>query len=251
MSQPSKMSPLDGPQDAPHGPADAMTFVEHLEELRWRIVKSLIALVLACLACFAVHRQLMTWLSMPAGDVSFIFTAPGEYFMASLKVAFYGGLYLALPVILYQVLAFLAPGLTPNERHWVVPIAAGSFALFTAGAAFAYVVLLPAGLHFLLGFAPTAIAPMLSIGTYLGFAAALVFAAGFIFELPLVLLAFALVGILSSALLARFRRVAYVAALAIAAVISPSGDLFSQLLLAGALMLLYELSVWLIRLTGR
>lgn len=235
----------------PEGAPGEMTFVEHLEELRWRIVKSLVALVLGFIACFAVNRQLMTWLSMPAGDVSFIFTAPGEYFMASLQVAFYGGLYLALPVILYQVLAFLAPGLTNTERHWVVPIAAGSFLLFTAGAAFAYFLLLPAGLHFLLGFAPTAIAPMLSIGTYLGFAAALVFAAGFIFELPLVLLALALVGILSSAMLARFRRMAYVATLAIAALISPSGDIFTQLLLAAALVLLYELSVWLIRLTGR
>lgn len=228
-----------------------MTFVEHLEELRWRIVKSLVALVVGFGVCFGFHRQLMAWLSAPAGDVSFIFTAPGEYFMTSLKVAFYGGLYLALPVILYQTLAFLAPGLTPHERNWVVPISIGSFLLFTAGAAFAYVLLLPAGLHFLLGFAPTAIAPMLSIGTYLGFAAALVFAAGFIFELPLVLLALALVGILSSATLARFRRAAMVAALAVAALISPSGDIFSQLMLAGALVLLYELSVWLIRLTGR
>lgn len=238
-------------QTPPDGKVDEMTFVEHLEELRWRIVKSLVALVVGFITCFAVHRHLMTWLSMPAGDVNFIFTAPGEYFMASLKVAFYGGLYLALPVILYQTLAFLAPGLTPNERHWVIPIAVGSFVLFSLGAAFAYVLLLPAGLHFLLSFGPSSIAPMLSIGTYLGFAAALVFAAGLIFELPLVLLAMALVGIVSSTMLARFRRVAFVAALAVAALISPSGDIFSQLMLAGALVLLYELSVWLIRLTGR
>lgn len=228
-----------------------MTFVEHLEELRWRIVKSLVALLVGFVACFAFHRELMTWLSRPAGGVEFIFTAPGEYFMAALKVAFYGGLYLALPVILYQSLAFLAPGLTPHERRWVIPITLGSFLLFTAGAAFSYVLLLPAGLHFLLGFSPASIAPMLSIGTYLGFAAALVFAAGLVFELPLVLLALALVGILSSRMLAGFRRVAFVAALAVAALISPSGDIFSQVMLALALILLYELSVWLIRLTGR
>ncbi len=238
-------------QTPPDRVTGEMTFVEHLEELRWRIVKSLVALIVGFGACFAVHRQLMTWLSVPAGGVDFIFTAPGEYFMASLKVAFYGGLYLALPVILYQILAFLAPGLTPNERNWVIPISIGSFVLFTAGAAFAYKLLLPAGLHFLLGFAPTTIAPMLSIGTYLGFAAALVFAAGFIFELPLVLLALALVGIISSSMLARFRKVAAVAALAISALISPSGDIFSQLMLAGALYVLYELSIWLIRATGR
>lgn len=238
-------------QTPPEHAAGEMTFVEHLEELRWRIVKSLVALVVGFIACFAFHRQLMTWLSVPAGGVEFIFTAPGEYFMATLKVAFYGGLYLALPVILYQSLAFLAPGLTPHERRWVIPITVGSFALFTTGAAFAYRLLLPAGLHFLLTFSPASIQPMLSIGTYLGFAAAMVFAAGLIFELPLVLLALALVGILSSKMLSRFRRVAFVAALAIAAVISPSGDLFSQIMLAGALIVLYELSVLLIRFTGR
>jgi len=106
-------------------------------------------------------------------------------------------------------------------------------------------------IDFLLGFAPSAIAPMLSIGTYLSFAAALLFASGFVFELPLVLLALAWIGVLSSQMLARFRRAAIVAALAIGAIITPSADIFSQALLAGALVALYELSIWLIRATGR
>ncbi|MNL04099.1 Sec-independent protein translocase protein TatC [compost metagenome] len=237
---------------APHNRlAGEMTFVEHLEELRWRIVKSLLALAVGFGLAFAYSKVLMAWLSVPAGDVDFIFTAPGEYFMASLKVAFFAGLYLALPVILYQLVAFVAPGLTPTERRWVLPVVAGSFLLFTVGGAFAYYALLPAGLHFLLGFAPTTVAPMLSIGTYLGFAASLLFAAGLVFELPLLLLALAWIGVLSSAILASFRKVAIVLALAIGAVITPSADIFSQLMLAGALVLLYELSVWLIRLTGK
>ncbi|HEY9897835.1 MAG TPA: twin-arginine translocase subunit TatC [Pantanalinema sp.] len=231
--------------------AGEMTFVEHLEELRWRIVKSLAALAAGFGLAFVYSRLLMAWLSVPAGDTRFIFTSPAEYFMASLKVAFFAGLYLALPVILYQLVAFVAPGLTPTERRWVLPVVAGSFLLFTAGGAFAYYALLPAGLHFLLGFAPSTVAPMLSIGTYLGFAASLLFASGFIFELPLVLLALAWIGVVSSAMLARFRKVAIVLALAIGAVITPSADIFSQLMLALALVLLYELSVWLIRLTGK
>lgn len=228
-----------------------MTFVEHLEELRWRIVKALLALAAGFGLAFVYSKVLMAWLSVPAGDVSFIFTSPAEYFMASLKVAFFAGLYLALPVILYQLVAFVAPGLEPTERRWVVPVVVGSFLLFTAGGAFAYYALLPAGLHFLLGMAPSTVAPMLSIGTYLGFAASLLFAAGFVFELPLVLLALAWIGVLSSGMLARFRKVAIVLALAIGALISPSADIFSQLMLALALVLLYELSIWLIRITGR
>jgi len=230
---------------------DEMSFVEHLEELRWRIIKSLVAVAAGFGVAFCFNRQLLTWLSHPAGKVHFIYTAPGEYFMSSLKVAFFAGLYLALPVVLYQAIAFVAPGLHPHERRWVVPIAIGSFGLFTVGAACSYVALLPAGLRFLLGFAPSAIAPMLSIGTYLSFAAALLFASGFVFELPLVLLALAWIGVLSSQMLARFRRAAIVAALAIGAIITPSADIFSQALLAGALVALYELSIWLIRATGR
>lgn len=232
-------------------PPDEMTFIEHLEELRWRIIKALLALVVGFVVSFVFNRQLLTWLSVPAGHVRFIFTSPAEYFMASLKVALFAGLYLSLPVILYQAIAFLAPGLTPTERRWVVPISLGSFLLFTLGAAFAYYALLPAGLRFLIGFAPASVTPMLAIGTYLGFAASMLFAAGFIFELPLVLLALAMIGVVSSGLLARFRRVAIVAALAIGAIITPSADIFSQVMLAGALILLYESSIWLIRFTGR
>lgn len=228
-----------------------MTLVEHLDELRGRLLKSLLALALTMALSLAMHRQLIAWLRAPAADTAFVFTAPPEYLMAALKVAFYAGLYLALPVILYQVLAFVAPGLHPHERRWVAPIAAGAFLLFSAGAAFAYWVLLPTGLHFLLTFSADAVTPMLSIGAYLGFAAALVFASGLIFELPLVLLALALAGLVSSRRLASWRRGALLVAIALGALITPGGDVFSQLLLAGALYGLYELSLALIRLIGR
>lgn len=234
----------------PRTPSD-MSLVEHLDELRWRLIKAFAALAVGFIACFSLHRQIILWLTRPVGTTQFIFTAPPEYFVAALKVAFFAGLYLALPVILYQVVAFVLPGLTPQEQRWVLPIAAGSFLLFTLGGAFSYYVLLPAGLHFLLGFAPGSVVPMLSVGTYLGFAASLVFATGLVFELPLVLLAFAWAGIVNSRMLASFRRGAIVAAVALGAVITPSADIFSQVLLAGALYGLYELSVALVRLIGK
>lgn len=236
------------PQPNPHA---EMSFVEHLEELRWRLIWAIATLAIGCGVGFAFNRQLLTWLTRPAPHVEFIFTAPGEYFMASLKIAFFAGLYLALPMILYQGISFVAPGLAPQERRWVIPVTLGAFVLFTVGGAFAYFALLPAGLHFLLGLAPDAIAAKLSIGTYLGFTSALIFAAGFIFQLPIVLLALAVLGIVSSDQLKRLRRVAIVASLALGAVLSPSADLLSQLMLAGALVVLYELSIVLSRAAGR
>ena len=231
-----------------------MTLVEHLEELRWRLIKGLVAVVAGFALCFTFSHNLILLLSRPAQSVhavKFIFTSPGEYFMSSVKVSFFAGLYLALPIILYQLIAFLAPGLSPKERNWIAPITFGSFLLFTLGAVFAYFAILPTGLHFLLTFAPSSIQPMLSIGTYIGFAAALLFASGLAFELPLVLLALSWVGLVSSKLLSRFRQFAWVATLVVGAIITPSVNGFSQVMLAGALIILYEFSIWLIRFTGR
>jgi len=228
-----------------------MPVFEHLEELRWRLIKALAAVAAGWALAFAFHQPILDWLIRPAGSTHFVFTAPAEMFVATLKVSFFAGLYVALPVVIYQLVAFVNPGLMPDERRWIVPITFGAFLLFTLGAAFSYFALLPAGLKFLIGFAPADIAPMLSVGTYLSFAAALLFAAGFVFQLPLVLLALALVGLITSGTLTRLRRVAWVLALALGAILTPSGDIFSQLMLAGALVVLYELSHLLIRAIGQ
>jgi len=232
--------------NTPHD-VNQLTFLEHLEELRWRLLKTVSAITAATLLAFVFHRPLVTWLLKPTGSLQLIFTAPAEYFMVTLRVAFFAGLYLSLPVLLYQVIAFIAPGLTAAERRWTLPMLAAAFLLFTSGALFSYFFLLPVGLKFLVGFAPEGIAPMLSIGSYLSFAASLVFASGLSFELPLVLFFLSLMGIVSSAKLMNFRRYFLIVALVVAAVVTPSPDIFTQGMLALALMALYELSIVLIK----
>lgn len=250
-------------EPAPETLGPEMSVFEHLEELRWRIVKSFSAVLVAAIGVFAFNNPIIQFLERPlkpgatpfsspnSPEVVLIFTSPGEYFMAVVKVALLGGLYLALPVLLYQILAFVGPGLHPHERRWAIPTIVGAFIFFTIGMIFSYHLLLPAGLQFLVGFAPSEVKPMLSIGKYLGFAAGLLFATGLAFQLPLFLLGASVVGVVTSYSLAKYRRQAFFAAFVLAAVLTPSIDIFSQVMMAGALYLLFELSIVLIRLTGK
>ncbi|MNX21715.1 Sec-independent protein translocase protein TatC [compost metagenome] len=224
-----------------------MTFLEHLEELRWRLLKTVSAIAVGTILAFVFHQQLVTWLLKPAAGIELIFTAPAEYFMVTLRVAFFAGLYLSLPVLLYQAIAFVAPGLTPSERRWTLPMLVAAFLLFTTGALFSYFFLLPVALKFLIGFAPEGISPLLSIGNYLAFAASLVFASGLSFELPLVMFFLSLMGLVTSPKLKEFRRYFIIVALTIAAVVTPSPDVFTQGILAIALMALYELGILLVQ----
>ncbi len=240
------------------GPGGEMTLVEHLEELRWRIIKSAVAVAIGFALCFWFNQPIIGWLLSPALKVagissgSLIFTTPAEYFMAAVKVAFFGGIYMALPIILYQVIAFVSPGLTETERKWAVPMTVGAALLFTLGGAFSYWGLLPICLRFLVGFAPTTIVhPMLTVGSVLTFTTLFLFATGVVFQLPLILLGLALLGVVNSRMLTRFRKFSILIAFAAGAILTPSPDVFSTTLLALALIVLYETSVVLIRLAGR
>lgn len=239
-----------------------MSVVDHLEEMRWRIFKALASVATAATGVFVFNGPVIRILEAPLHarvgpfggvppQVQLIFTSPGEYFMAAVKVSLLGGLYLALPIVLYQLLAFIGPGLLPTERRWAVPTVLGAFVFFTIGMIFAYFVLLPAGLAFLIGFAPVEVKPLLQVGKYLGFAAGLVFATGLAFELPLFLLGASAVGVVTSYSLARQRRPAFFVCFVVAAILTPSIDVFSQVMMASALYLLFELSIVLIRMTGK
>jgi sec-independent protein translocase protein TatC len=230
-----------------------MSYLEHLEELRWRIIKSLAAFVVAALGVFYFQQPILTELKKPISTrhAELVFTSIPEYFMAVIKVSLLGGLYLSLPVTLYQFLAFVSPGLTSKESKWAIPLTLASFILFTIGALFGYYLLLPTGLGFLIGFAPSSIKPMLSIEKYLGFSAGAVFATGISFLLPVFLLVASVIGLTTSYFLARYRRQAILVAFVLAAIITPSIDIFTQVILAVALYILFELGIILIRLTGK
>ena len=143
-----------------------MSLVDHLEELRQRVFRSLIAIVLGALACLLAVKPLVRLLEEPAGSIRFLQLAPGEFLFVSFKVAGYAGLTLAIPYVLYQGLAFVLPGLTQNERRLIAPAVAGSAVLFFAGIAFSWWALIPAALGFLVSYGADVVEPIWSIERY-------------------------------------------------------------------------------------
>jgi len=219
----------------------------HLQELRKRLVLSFIVVAVGFVICYAFSQDLFDILSkpllkiMPSGS-SLIFTSVAEAFFTYMKVAFIAGIILASPFVLFQVWAFVTPGLYRHEKRYVIPfVAAGSF-FFALGILFAYFVAIPAGFKFLLGYATDFIKPMPSMKEYLSFSIKFLLAFGLVFEFPVVLVLLARIGVVDAKMLARHRKYAILLIFIFAAVMTPP-DVISQLLMAIPLMGLYELSI--------
>ena len=226
-----------------------MPLVDHLEELRQRVLRSLGAVVICALACLLAVRPLVRLLEEPAGSIRFLQLAPGEFLFVSFKVAGYAGLTLALPFVLYQGLAFVLPGLTRGERRLIAPAVAGSAVLFLAGLGFAWWALVPAALRFLVSYGADVVEPIWSIERYLDFVLLLMLATGLSFQLPVLQLVLGSLGILNSkAMLSGWRLVVLLSALA-GAVLTPSTDPVTMLLLSGAITGLYLVGVGLVAFT--
>jgi sec-independent protein translocase protein TatC len=200
---------------------------------------------------FYFSEPLMQFLIKPLGDVKLHVTEVTGSFYAYLKVALIFGIGGSLPVIVYQLWMFVSPGLYKSERAMILPFILISLILFGIGAGFCYLVVLPLALDFLIGFGGEILNPIITVSSYLGFAGMLLLSFGFGFELPIVAFVLGKVGIISSGMLARGRRYAVVGILIVAAVLTPTPDVFTQLMLAGPLYLLYELSIIVVRITGR
>ena len=228
-----------------------MTLVGHLEELRARILRSLLAVVIGAAGCLLLVKPLVRLLEVPAHGIRFLQLAPGEFLFVSLKVAGYAGLSLALPYVLYEGLAFVLPGLTRRERRLVAPAVAGSAVLFLAGLAFAWWALVPAALRFLVSYGAEVVEPIWSIERYLDFVLLLMVATALAFQLPVLQLLLGALGLLDAAtMLGAWRWVVLVSALA-GAVLTPSTDPITMLLLTGAITALYLVGVGLATLAGR
>ena len=228
-----------------------MTLVDHLEELRNRVLRSLLAVVLGAAICLVFVKPLVKLLEMPAHGIRFLQLAPGEFLFVSIKVAGYAGLTLALPYVLYEVLAFVLPGLTRRERRLVAPAVAGSAVLFAAGLAFAWWALVPAALTFLVNYGADVVEPSWSIERYLDFVLLLMVATALTFQLPVLQLLLGALGLIKArTMLAAWRWVVVVAAIA-GAVLTPSTDPVTMLLLAGAITALFLLGVALVALAER
>lgn len=225
-----------------------MSLMEHLEELRRRLLRSLLVLLVAAAAAVVVVRPLVRLLEQPAEGIRFLQLAPGEFFFVSLKVAGYAGLVLALPWWLFEGLAFVLPGLTRRERRLLAPAVAGSSVLFFAGLAFAWWALVPAALRFLVSYGADVVEPLWSIERYLDFVLLLMVATALAFQLPVLQLVLGALGLIDAAtMLGAWRWVVLASALA-GAVLTPSTDPITMLLLASALLALYLLGVALVAL---
>lgn len=230
-----------------------MTLFDHLEELRQRLFVSVLAVGAAIVGCFAFSKELILILEAPvlAQGVRFLQLGPGEFFFTTLKVSGYSGLLLGAPVILYEIIAFVLPGLTMSERRFLAPIVLGSSVLFYAGIVFSHLVLTPAALNFFVNYAEGAVESFWSIDQYFEFVLVLMFSTGLSFQVPVIQLLLGQTGLVSGDQMLSIWRYVVVGAVVAAAVLTPSTDPLTQMLLAGPLLGLYLGGAWMVKLSGR
>ena len=233
----------------PRSSTGEMPFLDHLEELRWRIIYSLGALVIGIAIGFLVtfKLDLIGVLQRPVlpylRGQTLVFTHPGDTFSAILQMSFVVGIVVALPVIGYNVWAFLSPALYRHERRVVIPVLLAATLLFLGGVALAYFLVLPLTLKFLFGLEAQSLTPMITVSEYFGFVTSMCLAFGGVFEVPIVIVGLSALGIVSPQTLGKFRRYAVIIAYGGAAIITPGDLLTTTIALAVPLYLLYELSV--------
>jgi sec-independent protein translocase protein TatC len=232
------------PRRLSHG--EEATLVEHLGELRGRIVISLIAITVGFIAAYAVHAHLVHWLenALPAKHRKLTTLSPAEPFLTSMWISLYAGFLLAVPVVLYQVWSFFAPALDASTQRVVVGLTAFATFLGAGGLVFGYFVALPAAVGFLTNYDSGIYNVQIQARPYLSFAAVVLFAVTIVFEVPIVILGLVQIGILSSAKLRRNRRIGYVVMAAIAVAL-PGVDPVTTTMEMIPLMLLFEGSIWL------
>lgn len=226
-----------------------MPFLDHLEELRWRIIWSLGALIVGVILGFliVVKLNLIRLLQQPIAPYlsgsKLVYTHPADTFSITLSAAITVGIIIASPVILFQLWAFLSPALHRHEKKVVIPVIIGAVALFVAGVALAYFFVLPLCLRFLMNFQVESLQPMITASGYFSMVITLTLTFGAAFELPVLILALAALGLVTPRFLTKFRPYALMLSFMLGAIVTP-GDLFiATLALTAPLYLLYELSV--------
>lgn len=224
------------------GSDDKLPFTDHLDELRHRLIVSVVGIGLGFAVSYGFSQQLLLLLQRPM-PTRLVFIAPTEAFFVNLKVAFYAGLFLSVPLLLFQVWKFVAPGLYEHERRYSFPFLIISTVLFLLGSIFAYVVILPIALHFLIAQGGELWKPNITLSNYLAFCMRLILAAGLIFEFPVLMYFLAKVGVVTPEFLIKNRKYAVLVAFIISAILTPP-DVFSQVLLAVPLFLLFEVSIF-------
>ena len=227
---------------------DKMGFLQHLEELRGRIIKSLISIILVSIGAYFFSERLIDFISRPIPELYFM--SPTEAFAIRIKLSLIAGIIVSVPVIFYHLWQFVVPGLFEREIKLVVPVVLASTMFFLIGATFCFLLVLPLSIKFLLGFGTEKLKPMIKIGDYVSFVSYLILAFGAVFELPVIAYFLGKLGIITPRTLKRGRRYAIVGMLVMSAFITPP-DMFSQLMLTGPLYFLYEVSIVVVRVVQK
>jgi sec-independent protein translocase protein TatC len=228
----------------------SMGFMEHLEELRKRVIASIFSVVVGFIVSYAFHEQIFAWIQKPITTVlsahkmstQLVYTNPVDPFNMYLKISLIAGIFLASPYILYQVWGFIAPGLYKSERRYVGPFMVSTVGLFVAGGLFAYKAVYPAALSFLVQYS-LQFTPMITINEYIDLFMTIVLGLGVIFELPILVFFLALFGIVSPGWMWRNLRYAILAIFVVAAAIAPTPDIISMCTFAAPMIVLYLFSI--------
>ncbi|MDK2856312.1 MAG: sec-independent protein translocase protein TatC [Bacillota bacterium] len=226
-----------------------MTLVEHLAELRRRLIRVLLVLLAVSSLAYAYAEKTRAFFTRPAGSIKLCYLSPAEALMTDIKISFLVGLIVSAPYILHQAWAFVAPGLSRSERTRVWPLVLFSSILFFLGVAFAYYAVLPLALHFMLGFATPNLLALFSYSRYISFVTSILLSFGLIFQLPLGIFFLAHFGLVTPESLRRQKKYAVLLIFVVAAILTPP-DVLSQILMALPMLLLYEASIWLTRLAA-
>lgn len=239
-------------QDEDSGNGLFMPLSIHLEELRNRIIISLLVLILAALIGFSFSKEIIRLLTNIAPpDTTFLQLKPGEFFFTSMRISLYCGLAIASPVIIWQLGSFILPGLKPKEKKVAIPILSGAPVLFCLGSLFAYFSVAPSMLNFLFGFGKDVISTSISIESFVSFILLIMAICGSAFLLPIVIFALANVGIVNSNVLINKWRYAILVSVILGAVLTPTPDPFNMSIVSGILIGLYFVSYGILKLVGR
>ena len=235
----------DSSEDGGDNDDGSMSILAHLEELRWRLIRSIIAVIVCSGICYYFIEDIMAFISQPVGKLYYL--QPSEAFFTYLKVSICCGFILALPIVFYQLWCFVLPALTIKERYIAAVIVPSSVILFLSGLAFSFFLVMPAALKFFGGFCSESLLPMFSVARYFDFLFSFILPFGFVFELPLVVVIAAKLGLLSSKFLGEKQRYVIFFSFVIGAIITPTPDIFTQTMIALPMIVLYELSYLTVR----
>lgn len=242
-----------------------MSLIEHLSELRKRIIICLITLALAFIFTFSYSEHIFKLLLFPLNytprislkeglvfvsdqklhNTKLVFLGPAEAFWMNMKIALVTGFVLTIPVIFYQIWKFVSPGLYQHEKKYIVPFVLTATGLFLMGVVFCYFIVLPFAMGFLLNYkVGDFLMPMLSVGLYVDFLLKFLLGFGFVFELPILIVITTRMGLITTETLRKYRRLAIVLAFVLAGIITPTPDAFNQTLMAVPMIILYEVGIW-------